>query len=235
MLQAEKAKNKKEKPGKEGIPEQNKEEPDRQIKHTRKEKKLGNKTKIPKKTTIGEKQKKPSSNKKTAPSVNNQMPHQSQKLKVHAEIDLAQKKKALFPKGKTSKKTKDAIHVFKAKKTPKIRDVESQTGAESDLNKVEDFYIDESDKPKERMFLAEIQDVKNDKDHGENTNPGHRKINKRALSEDDKAEGDQEFRRGNSRHLLQVMNMSHRFNALPGQWHTAKRANDVMTQTINLQ
>ena len=235
VLQAEKAKNKKEKPGKEGIPEQNKEEPDRQIKHTRKEKKLGNKTKIPKKTTIGEKQKKLSSNKKTGPSVNNQMPHQSQKLKVHAEIDLAQKKKALFPKGKTSKKTKDAIHVFKAKKTPKIRDVESQTGAESDLNKVEDFYIDESDKPKERMFLAEIQDVKNDKDHGENTNPGHRKINKRALSEDDKAEGDQEFRRGNSRHLLQVMNMSHRFNALPGQWYTAKRANDVMTQTINLQ
>ena len=217
VLQAEKAKNKKENSGKEGIPEENKEEPDRHIKNTRKGNKLANKTKIPKKTIIREKQEKPSFNKKKGPSVNNQIPHQWQKRKVHEEIDLTHKKKTLLPKEKTSKNTKDAIHVFKAQKTPKIRDVESQTGTESDLNKEEDFYIDESDKPKERMFLVEMHDVTNDKDHGENTSTGNQKINKRALSEDDKAEGGQEFRRGNSRHLLQVMNTSHPFNALPGQ------------------
>ena len=218
VIQAEKAEKGKEKPTEKGIPKENKEEPNRQIKNTVKGKKLGNKTKIPKKTIISEKQKKPTSNKKKGPSVNNETPHQSQKLKVHAEVDLTHKKTKSIPKGTTSKKTNDSIDVLKAKKTPKIRDVESQTGAESDLNNVEDFYIDERDEPKERKFLVEMKDAKNDKDHGENTNPGHQNINKRAQT-DDKAEGGQEFRRGNSRNLLQVMNMSDPFNALPGQWH----------------
>lgn len=219
VLQAEKASKKGEESGKKGIPEENKVDPHRQTKNNRKGNKFGNKTKIPKKNIIREKQKKPSSSKKKGPAVNNQISHQSEKLKVHAEIDLSHRKNHLFPKGKTSKKPKDAIYVFKTRKTPKIRDVESQIGAENDLNNDEDFYIDESDKPKERMFAVEVQDVKNDKDHGENTNPGHRKINKRAQTEDGKAERGQEFRRGNSRHLLQFMNMSDPFNALPGQWH----------------
>lgn len=205
VLQTVKAKKEKEEPGKKGIQKENKAEPDQQIKNTKKGKKFGNKTKIPKKTIISEKQKTPSSNKNKGPSVNNEIPHQFQKLKVHADIDLAHRKKMIIPKGKTSKNTKDAaIDVFKA-----------QTGTESDLNNLEDFYIDEKDEPKEKTFLVEM---KSDKDHDDNTNPEHQKINKRAQTEDDKAEGGQEFRRGNSRHLLQVMNMSEHFNALPGQW-----------------
>ena len=185
---------------KKGIPEDNKEDPERQIKTT----------------IIREKQKKPSSSKKKSPAVNNLIPHQSQKLKLHAEIDLTHKKNNVFPKRKTSKKTKQAIYVFKTQKAPKIRNVESQTGAENDLNNDEDFYLDESVRPKERMFAVEMQDVKNDRSNGENTNQGHRKINKRAQTKDGKAEDGQKFRRGNSRHLLQIMNMSDYFNHLPG-------------------
>ena len=215
-FEAGKARKKSEVPGKKGIPEKTKEGRAWQIKNIRKGNKLVNKTKIPKKNIIRQKPKKTFSTKKKGPAANNQIPHQSQKLKVHAEIDLTHKKNHLFPKGKKSKKTKEAFYVFKTQKNPKIRDLESQTGAESDLNNDEDFYIDESVEPKERMFAVEMQDVKNDKNFGENTNPGHRKINKRAQTEDGKAEGGQEFRRGNSRHLLQIMNMSDYFNDLPG-------------------
>ena len=201
VLHAEESRKEVVKPGKKEIPEENKGEPDRQIKNTRKGNKLGIKTKIPKSKNKG-------------PSVNNQISHQSHKLKVHAEIDLTHKKNDIIPKEKTSKNPKAAI----ARKNPKIRDVESQTGAESDLNNVEDFYIDESDNPKEKIFAVEMQEVK-DKDYAENTNPGHQKINKREQTEYGNAEGGQNFRRGNSRHLLQFMNLSDPFNALPGQLH----------------
>lgn len=213
VSQAEKARKKGKESGKKEITEDNKKEPDRQMKNTRKGRKPGNKRKIPNKNIIRKKQEKPSSGKKKGPSVNNPVPHQSQKLKIHAEIDLTHKKNHLLPKGKTSKK------VLKARKNKKIRDVELETGAESELNNVEDFYIDENDEPKERMFAVEMRDVEDDKEHGQNTNPGNRKINKRAQTEEGKAEGVQEFRRGNSRHLLQIMNMSDPFNALPGSCH----------------
>ena len=214
VLQAENARKKSAGPVKREILEDNKEEAkDGQRKNAT------NKRKIPKKNVLRKKQQKSPSSKTNGPAVNNQISSSSQKLNVHAEIDLSNEKNHLASKGATSKQTKSAISVLKARKNPKMKQVESEKGTESDLNNVEDFYLDESDEPKDRMFAVEMQDAKNDKDNDENTNPGHQKINKRAQTEDDKVEGGHEFRRGNSRHLLQIMNTTDPMDALPGQWH----------------
>ena len=142
--------------------------------------------------------------------------HQSKKLQVHAEIDFLHKKTDISPKGKTAKRKKAKSFFHNARKNPKIRDVESQTGTEKGLNNVEDFFIDESDRPKQRMFAVEMRDA--GKDHGENINPGNHKFNKRSQNYDEEAERIQDFRRGNSRHLLQFINMSDPLGSFPGLW-----------------
>ncbi|KAL9959549.1 hypothetical protein ACROYT_G032880 [Oculina patagonica] len=202
--------------GKEKISGKKKEGPGSQKKIARKKNKLGNKNKFPKKNVIREKIQKFSSGKKKSSSVGNQESHQSQKLKVHAEVDLShQKKTDVSTKDTTAKKKKARPLSHKAPNDQKIRDVEPQTGSENGLKNVEDFYIDESDEPKQRMFAVEMRDAVEGKDHGENINPGNRKIDKRSQSEDGKAEKIQEFRRGNSRHLLQFINTSDPLEPLP--------------------
>ena len=113
-----------------------------------------------------------------------------------------------------------------------IKEVESEKRTKSDVNNVEDFYLDENDKPKARMFSVEMQDVKKDSDYGENINSGHQKINKRAQTENSKAEGGNEYRRGNSRHLLQIMNTTGPAKTLPGQWQIWNNLISLFSEVI---
>ena len=113
-----------------------------------------------------------------------------------------------------------------------IKEVESKKPTKSDVNNVEDFYLDENDEPKARIFSVEMQDVKKDSDYGENINSGHQKINKRAQAEDGKAEGGNEYRRGNSRHLLQIMNTTGPSKTLPGQWQILNNLIGLFSEVI---
>lgn len=118
------------------------------------------------------------------------------------------------------KNTRNKRNILKKNITKKrmIKEVESEKRTEGDVNNMEDFYLDENDEPKARMFAAEMEDVKKDSDYGENANSGYQKINKRAQTEISKAEGGNEYRRGNSRHLLQIISTTGPSKILPGQW-----------------
>ena len=202
--------------GKATITENSKEGPDSQTKNTKKKNKLGNKKNSQEKNIVKEKLRKFSSGKKKGSSVDSQVAHRSQHLKIHAKIDLTHKKTDIFPKETTAKKKKARSFFHKARKDQNVVK-DSDTGQEKGLNNVEDFYIDESGAPKRRMFAVEMRDAIDGNDQDENINPGSRKINKRSLN-DGGAERIQGFRRGNSRHLLQFINMSEPLESLPGLW-----------------
>lgn len=193
--------------GEEKIQEDNNLEPDSKAKNTKKIIiKFGNKRKIPKNKIIEKKKilqnRKSSSGKKKRPSVDNQVSHQTNKLKVHAEIDLTHQKSHISPKGKTNNKVKSRpSDALKALKNQMIRDVESRNG--------QDFYIDENEEPEQRMLEVEMRNIEDGKDHSGTTDTGNRKIKKRAKTEDGAAESIQDFRRG--RHLLQFSNRSDPF------------------------
>lgn len=203
------------KEGKETILENRKEGPHSQTKNTKRKNRLGNKKNSWEKNIFKEKLRKFSPSKKKGSSVDSQVTHRSQHLKVHAEIDLTHKKTDISPKETTGKKKKARSFLHTARKDQNVVK-DSETGQENGLNNVEDFYIDESGGPKRRMFAVEMRDAIDGNDLGENINPGSRKINKRSLNVDEGAESIQKFRRGNSRHLLQFINMSEPSESLPG-------------------
>ena len=162
---------------------------------------------------------KPSSGKKGSVSIGKQGTQNSQKLKVHAEIDLTQEKSQVSPSGKITKKTKSRpSYAYKGRKHQKTRDSESRTETDGDVNSGEDFYIDENDEPKERSIPVEMRDIDERIEDREPTYAENRKIKKRAQTYDKEAENVQEFRRGNSRHLLQFSNERDPSNIFPGLW-----------------
>lgn len=131
-----------------------------------------------------------------------------QKLKVQAEIHLSHEKKNPSPHGKTNKKAKSRpSNAYRDRKNQKTRNDESKSQPAGRLLGAGDFYIAESNEPEKKAIPVEIDEGIND---GQYTGGKNQKLKKRAEDE-----YGQNFRRGNSRHLLQFTNESDFSKLLP--------------------
>ena len=120
---------------------------------------------------------------------------QSQNLKFHTEIDATQSRDLNHPFGSKSGRS-SRRKVAHAQKQQGTRDRDAKIETKKDLNGENDFYIEENDEPKEKLYVVEIRDF------GDGTKSGER-----GKDEDEphteNTETAQRFRRGPYRHLLQ--------------------------------
>ena len=123
---------------------------------------------------------------------------QSQNLKFHTEMNATQSRDLNHlnhPFGSKSGRSsrRKVAHLQKQQET---RDRDAKIKTKKDLNGENDFYIEENDEPKEKLYVVEIQDF------GDGTKSGER-----GKDEDEPHTGNtetvQRFRRGPYRHLLQ--------------------------------
>ena len=123
---------------------------------------------------------------------------QSQNLKFHTEINAAQSRDLNHlnhPFGSKSGRSsrRKVAHLQKQQGT---RDSDAKIKTKKDLNGENDFYIEENDEPKEKLYVVEIRDFGDGK-----------KSVERGKDEDEPHTGNtetvQRFRRGPYRHLLQ--------------------------------
>ena len=121
---------------------------------------------------------------------------QSQNLKFHTEINATQSRDLNHPFGSKSGRS-SRRKVAHAQKQQRTRDRDAKIKTKKDLNGENDFYIEENDEPKEKLYIVEIRDFGDGQKSGE-----------RGKDEDEphtaNTETDQRFRRGPYRHLLQV-------------------------------
>ena len=120
---------------------------------------------------------------------------QSQNLKFHTEIDATQSRDLNHPFGSKSGRS-SRRKVAHAQKQQGTRDRDAKIKTKKELNGENDFYIEENDEPKEKLYIVEIGDFGDGK-----------KSVKRGKDEDEphteNTETVQRFRRGPYRHLLQ--------------------------------
>lgn len=119
----------------------------------------------------------------------------SQNFKFHSEMDATQSRDLDHPFGSKSGRS-SGRKVAHAQKQQGTRDRDATIKTKKDLNGENDFYIDENDKPKEKLYMVEIRDFK-----------GGKKSDERGKDKDEpqtaNTETVQRFRRGPYRHLLE--------------------------------
>ena len=122
---------------------------------------------------------------------------QSQNVKFHTEIDATQSRDLNHldhPLGSKSGRS-SRRKVAHGQKHQGTRDRDAKIKTKKDLKGENDFYIEENDEPKEKLYIVEIRDF------GDGKKSGEREKDDEPKTAD--TETVQRFRRGPYRHLLQ--------------------------------
>lgn len=161
-----------------------------------------------KKAAISQKLFKPQSGKQGHPSSGEHSSKHSEELKVHVRINVTHTK---VLKSKVNEKGDSMISILnKSRKQQKQKGADLATKGSS---KADDFYIAENDDPEEKLHEVEMVNINDGKkiaDYGKG------KIGKQTQGEDKKVETVRRYRRGSSRHLLQITNEKPTSDYIPG-------------------